>query len=48
MNIFGYEDFVDIFSEFIIKFVYTKGSFLCILGPFLKVEVQNGRYFWVA
>ena len=22
------------------------GSFLCILGSFLKVKVQNGGYFW--
>ena len=25
-----------------------RGSFLCILGSFLKVNVQNGGYFWVA
>ena len=22
------------------------GSFLCILGSYLKVNVQNGGYFW--
>ena len=26
--------------------VIIKGSFLYILGPFLKVKVQNGGYFW--
>ena len=25
---------------------YIQGSFLCILGSFLKVKVQNGGYFW--
>ena len=24
---------------------YIYGSFLCILGSFLKVKVQNGGYF---
>ena len=28
------------------KLDYIKGSFLCILGSFLKVKVQNGGYFW--
>ena len=50
----GYEDFVAIFFFFfflggggvITKLVYTSGSFLNILGSFLKVKVQNGGYFW--
>ena len=44
MICFGYEDFVDIFWV-ITKLDYIKGSFLCILGSFLKVKVQNGGYF---
>ena len=46
MNIFlGYEDFADIFST---KLNYIKGSFLCILGSFLKVNVKNGGiFFWL-
>ena len=27
---------------------YVQGSFLCILGPFRKVKLHNGRYFWAA
>ena len=30
------------------KLGYISGSFLCILGSFLKVKVQNGDIFWVA
>ena len=41
----GYEDLVDIFRV-IIKLDYIYGSFLCILGSFLKVKVQNGGYFF--
>ena len=26
--------------------LHIKGSFLCILGSFLKVKVQNGGYFF--
>ena len=40
----GYEDFVDIFWV-ITKLDYIKGPFQCIFGSFLKVKVQNGRYF---
>ena len=40
----GYEDFVDIFGV-ITKLNYIEVSFLCILGSFLKVKVQNGGYF---
>ena len=32
----------------ITKLDYILGSFLCILGSFLKVNVQNGGYFLVA
>ena len=46
MNIFfGYEDFVEIYFESS-KIVYIYGSFLCILGSFLKVKVQNGGCFF--
>ena len=41
-----HEDFVDIFGGVITKLDYILGSFLCILGSFLKVKVQNGGYFW--
>ena len=34
-----------IFLRVIIKLDCTQGSFLCILGSFLKVKVQNGGYF---
>ena len=34
-----------IFFEVITKLDYIYGSFLCILGSFLKVKVQNGGYF---
>ena len=48
MDIFGdNEDFVDILGV-ITKFNYIKGSFLCILGYFLKVRYKMGIYFWVA
>ena len=39
-----YEDFVDIFGGIITKLDYIKGSFLCILGSFLKVMLQNGFF----
>ena len=46
MNIFlGYEDFVDIFLVRHKIGLYL-GSFLCILGPFLKVKLENGGYFY--
>ena len=35
-----------IFFGVISKLVYIKGSFLCILGSFLKVKGHNGAYFW--
>ena len=41
---FGYEDFVDIFLGLSQNWT-IKGSFLCILGSFLKVNVQNGGHF---
>ena len=47
-NELGYESFVDIFWGHRKKLEYTEGSFLCILGYFLKVKVQNGGFFWVA
>ena len=43
----GHEGFVDIFWV-ITKLNYIYGSFLCILGSFLKVKVQNGGFFWAA
>ena len=30
----------------ITKLDYIQGSFPCILGSFLKVNIQNGGYFW--
>ena len=33
-----------IFLGVITKLDYIYGSFLCILGYFLKINVQNGRY----
>ena len=41
---FGYEDFVDFFF-FFGGGGYILGSFICILGSFLLVKVQNGGYF---
>ena len=38
--------FCGYFWGVITKLNYIKGSFLCILGSFLKVTVQNGGYFW--
>ena len=43
--ILRYEDFVDIFFWVTIKLTYIYGSFLCILGSFLKSKVQNGHTF---
>ena len=37
---------MDIFFWVIIKLDYIYGSFLCILGYFLKIRVQNGVYFF--
>ena len=37
-----------LFLGIITKLNYIKGSFLCILGSFLKVKVQNGGYFGAA
>ena len=34
-----------IFFGVITQLDYIKGPFLCILEYFLKVKVQNGRYF---
>ena len=45
---FGYIDFVNIFGGLSQKISNYKGSFLCILGYFLKVKVQNGGHYWVA
>ena len=39
-----YEDFVDI-SGYYRKTGLFGGSFLCILGSFLKAKAQNGEYF---
>ena len=41
----GYEDFVDIFCA-ITKSDYIKGSFLCILGSFLRSRYRIGDIFW--
>ena len=37
---------MDIFEGVITKLDYIKGSFICILGCFLKVKVHNGGCFW--
>ena len=37
----GYKDLVEIFGV-ITKLDFIKVSFLCILGSFLKVNLQNG------
>ena len=51
MNIFGgwgYDETVDIFRrEGIAKFDYFLELFLNILGPFLKVKIQNWNIFVV-
>ena len=39
---------MDTFFGVITKLDYIKGSFLCILGSFLKVKVQNGGIFTIA
>ena len=44
MNIFGVMKILLIILW--AKLDYIKGSFLCILGSFLKVKVQNWGYFW--
>ena len=36
------------FFGFITKLDYNNGSFLCILGSFLKVKVRKGGIFGVA
>ena len=43
----GYEDFVDIFLGSSQNWASLR-SFLCILGSFLKVNVQIWDIFWVA
>ena len=43
MNIFGGMKILWIFLGGVItKLDYIQGSFLCLLGSFLKVKVQNG------
>ena len=46
MNIFGGMTILWLFLGDHHKLNYIKESFLCILGSFLKVKVQNGGYFW--
>ena len=45
MNIFWGMKILWIFLGVITKFDYIQGSFLYILGSFLKVNVQNGGHF---
>ena len=45
MNIWGYENFVDMFFGPSQNWTIFWGSFLCILWYFLKVKVQNGFFF---
>ena len=42
MNTFWGMEILWIFLGVITKLDYIEGSFLCILGSFLKVKVQNG------
>ena len=44
-NIFWGMKTLWIFFGITTKLDYIKGSFLCILGSFLNVKVQNGGYF---
>ena len=46
MYIFGGIKILWIFLGGITKLDYIQGAFLCILGPYLKVKVQNGNIFW--
>ena len=46
LNIFLDMKILWIFLGVITKLDFIKGSFLCILGSFLKVIVQNGDIFW--
>ena len=46
MNIFWGMKMLLIFFGVITKLDYIYGSFLCILGFFLKVNVQNGGCFF--
>ena len=46
MDIFLDMKILWIFLRVITKLNYIKGSFLCILGSFLKVRVQNGGCFF--
>ena len=43
--LFGYEDFVDIYFGSSQNWTSFKVSFLCILGYFVMVKVQNGNIF---
>ena len=45
---YGVWRFCGYFLGVITKLGYIKGSFLCILGSFLKGNVQNGRYLGAA
>ena len=47
MKIFWDIKILWIFFGVITNLDYIQGSFLCILGSFLKVKVQNGGYFGV-
>ena len=46
INIFLGMKILWIFFGVIAKSDYIQGSFLCILGSFLKIKVQNGGYFF--
>ena len=46
MNVFwGMKILLIFFGGVTTKLAYIYGSFLCILGSFLKGKVQNGGYF---
>ena len=47
MNIFWALNFCEYLGGGVITIMdYIKGPFLCILGSFFKVNVQNGEYFF--
>ena len=47
MNIFGGMTILWIFLGVITNLDYIEGSFLCILGSFLKIKVNKGGYLGV-
>ena len=45
-TMYSKREYIDLYQDLYQDIPYTdKGSFLCILGSFLKVQVLNGWYF---